>query len=410
MAFSGTAPFISAKTFIGWIEATSLNAFVETLNPNGTGTIGLLDITNGTFTGSYSTDFLGGPTVPGLPPNIARMNITGNLDADVFISNSIRNSSNAIDEINVGGSLVVGRTIRVGQQLQSNGVIRIGNATGLAGQIILNAANVNPNTAWAGTLNVNNAALPEEYQTLSSTLGGGASGVVPFPVHTADSGVVFGGYTGINTLLQSDFEAASTSTNLVEVEFYGPVRLFPANATELPVSILRGAECTGPDVINASPSFTAVVSGRKLFLRKAPGATTPPHGTYAVIPNTSGPSLLVCDGINGNVLVDTTQVLTFNIGRDCNNNGVMDTLELATHDTDPVDGIIDTCIETNEGDFFCIADFNYDSFIDQFDYNDFIACFECQSCPILRDADVNFDTFVDFFDYEAFVVYFETGC
>jgi hypothetical protein len=158
---SGLPSVISAKKRITWIEARNLNAIVETTATDGTGYIGYLNITNGgTFTGSYTTDFIGGPNIENLPPGLASIVVTGNLDANVFLTDSIRNSSNTTDEINVGGSFVAGRTIRVGQQLQSNGVIRIGNASGLAGQIILNAANINPNTAWSGTLNVNNAALP----------------------------------------------------------------------------------------------------------------------------------------------------------------------------------------------------------------------------------------------------------
>jgi hypothetical protein len=217
---AGTESPISAKTHIGWIQAESLNAEVRTLNPAGTGTISFLNVTNnGNFTGSYTTDYIGGNVnqAPGVPDGVAQLLVSGTLSANVTISKSVRNTpGSSINEIDVG-TIASGSSIRIGEQLVSNGVIRIGNSAGLAGQIILNAANINPNTAWSGTLNVNNATLPEEYQTLSSTLGGGASGVVPFPVHTADSGVVFGGYTGINTLLQSDFEAAKTSSKRVDM-------------------------------------------------------------------------------------------------------------------------------------------------------------------------------------------------
>jgi hypothetical protein len=57
----------------------------------------------------------------------------------------------------------------------------------------------------------------------------------------------------------------------------------------------------------------------------------------------------------------------------------------------------------------CLADFNQDGFIDFFDYNDFVACFEGVGTPGCN-ADFNGDDFVDFFDYEEFVVAFETGC
>jgi hypothetical protein len=61
-------------------------------------------------------------------------------------------------------------------------------------------------------------------------------------------------------------------------------------------------------------------------------------------------------------------------------------------------------------DVGCPADFNGDGFLDFFDYDDYVACFEGSGCPPGRDADFNGDGFVDFFDYDEFVLNFETGC
>jgi hypothetical protein len=58
----------------------------------------------------------------------------------------------------------------------------------------------------------------------------------------------------------------------------------------------------------------------------------------------------------------------------------------------------------------CPADFNSDGFIDFFDYDEFVGCFETGACPGGRTADFNADGFVDFFDYDAFVAAFEAGC
>lgn len=60
----------------------------------------------------------------------------------------------------------------------------------------------------------------------------------------------------------------------------------------------------------------------------------------------------------------------------------------------------------------CPADFNCDNFLDFFDYDAFVACFEGGDCPNFdpMSADVNGDEFVDFFDYDAFVGLFESGC
>jgi hypothetical protein len=57
----------------------------------------------------------------------------------------------------------------------------------------------------------------------------------------------------------------------------------------------------------------------------------------------------------------------------------------------------------------CPADFNGDGFLDFFDYDDYVACFEGAGAPDC-DADFNGDSFVDFFDYDDFVAAFELGC
>ncbi len=58
----------------------------------------------------------------------------------------------------------------------------------------------------------------------------------------------------------------------------------------------------------------------------------------------------------------------------------------------------------------CPADFNGDTAVDFFDYDDFVTCFEGGVCPPGKTADFNNDTAVDFFDYDDFVVAFETPC
>jgi hypothetical protein len=57
----------------------------------------------------------------------------------------------------------------------------------------------------------------------------------------------------------------------------------------------------------------------------------------------------------------------------------------------------------------CPADFNGDCFLDFFDYDAFVACFETEVCGG-NTADFNGDGFVDFFDYDDFVNAFEAGC
>lgn len=57
----------------------------------------------------------------------------------------------------------------------------------------------------------------------------------------------------------------------------------------------------------------------------------------------------------------------------------------------------------------CTADVNGDTFLDFFDYLDYVACFE-GDCRDGVDSDFNADGFTDFFDYSDFVAAFEAGC
>ena len=58
----------------------------------------------------------------------------------------------------------------------------------------------------------------------------------------------------------------------------------------------------------------------------------------------------------------------------------------------------------------CDADFDGDGFVDFFDFDAFVQCFEGDTCPPGRTADFDGDGFVDFFDLNAFVDAYETGC
>ena len=58
----------------------------------------------------------------------------------------------------------------------------------------------------------------------------------------------------------------------------------------------------------------------------------------------------------------------------------------------------------------CPADFNRDGFVDGFDYDGFVSCFEGEACPACASPDIDSDGFVDGFDYDNFVAMFEAGC
>jgi hypothetical protein len=58
----------------------------------------------------------------------------------------------------------------------------------------------------------------------------------------------------------------------------------------------------------------------------------------------------------------------------------------------------------------CDADFNCDGFLDFFDYDEYVQCYETGVSSSGRTADYNDDGFLDFFDYDEFVAAFEMGC
>ena len=76
---------------------------------------------------------------------------------------------------------------------------------------------------------------------------------------------------------------------------------------------------------------------------------------------------------------------------------------VATRSCDRAGGLI---LLHLDGPPACSADFNFDGFVDCFDYLDFTTAFEHG----LPSADFNRDCFVDFFDYDGFVEAFEMGC
>jgi len=91
---------------------------------------------------------------------------------------------------------------------------------------------------------------------------------------------------------------------------------------------------------------------------------------------------------------------------DCNSNGRPDCWDIAdgrSRDRNG-NGVPDEC------DPPCPPDFNGDGFVDFFDFDDFVTCFDGTACPPGRTADFNNDGFVDFFDFDDFVLAFAAGC
>ncbi len=77
---------------------------------------------------------------------------------------------------------------------------------------------------------------------------------------------------------------------------------------------------------------------------------------------------------------------------------------------EPNSAIAIYAVTVRDGTPTCRADFNADGFVDFFDFNDFVDCFEAVACPEGKTADFDNDGFIDFFDFTAFVDAFDLGC
>ncbi len=58
----------------------------------------------------------------------------------------------------------------------------------------------------------------------------------------------------------------------------------------------------------------------------------------------------------------------------------------------------------------CAGDYDGDGFVDFFDFDSFVECFDGGACPPCQTPDFNGDGFADVFDYDDFVSVFEGGC
>ncbi len=149
-------------------------------------------VTNGDFVGSVSTNSLAPDTFSG--GVVQRFNVTGNLDADIAILNSLDSQCGTDPaSVVVGGSIVAGRTITIGGTLHSgnstSGEGGLSLATnGLQGQVIVNATGTDGQ--WDGPVTIGTSPLTQSvtgvYDASSSTVGGGAVGLVPYHLYASD--------------------------------------------------------------------------------------------------------------------------------------------------------------------------------------------------------------------------------
>lgn len=175
-------------------------------NVNVTSATGLMQnvtTTTGDFVGSIHAF-----RVDSIPQQTAGFSFAGDLDADLTIDDYLAASAVAI-----GGELKEGRRIKIGQGWGNGRTMTIGS---LAGQVDLNR--LNGSALWSGTIRVGppgsevTLSPAPHYDNLSSTLGGGAVGRVPYSLHDLESFPENG-----------ESLAVLNSTTTVLLSHYGPV-------------------------------------------------------------------------------------------------------------------------------------------------------------------------------------------
>ncbi|GJQ29212.1 MAG: hypothetical protein HBSAPP03_10960 [Phycisphaerae bacterium] len=205
IGMSSTPISIRALTGIGLVQSREVYADISGPSGNEFGpTFTYLSTSHGPFVGSikaanFSSVVLNSTTYA------AGIDITGgDLDADITIAGDYTfdpNSSYRVD-VNVlssGRAIPAGRTITIGGGLYGSNseetpVAFDLPANGLEGQIIINAANSDPDS-WTAPIRVDGIKLDNArsqphtapyYDRLSSELGGGSVGLVPYHLHKTD--------------------------------------------------------------------------------------------------------------------------------------------------------------------------------------------------------------------------------
>lgn len=237
---------------IGEMKAGTIFANVNTVSEGGFGRVCRVVADGspapGNFTGDIITSDLG--TLYNLDSYIQ---VAGNLNADVTFRYTMSDEDGPAlpAAINIGGELPANKTIRVGLSMEGGntgvGGIKVNAAGGLKGQVMVNAQNGNPATyPWLGDVTVGSTLLDPGatgstpyYPTLSSTLGGGAVGLVPFNLHKQDCLPIHdAGACSYPSRVWTSCGGGAARDTLI-LRHYGPIEDSDRFDSDLPVKVER---------------------------------------------------------------------------------------------------------------------------------------------------------------------------
>ncbi len=173
---SSLSPVISARDEIRRVSVG--RAWATILSTGNTATSGILrnvTTTSGPFVGTISAR-----RMEGNAQQSSGISIAGNLDANVTFTDAL-----IAQFVTVAGNYPATRTFRVGGGWAAGQTLTVSGP--LAGQVMLNANDLG--STWTGAASANSVSLTPvpKYAALSSALGGGAVGEVPFNLHKEDS-------------------------------------------------------------------------------------------------------------------------------------------------------------------------------------------------------------------------------
>jgi len=302
------------------LTAAEIHADISTLSNGGLGLTGKIETTSGPFVGSLSTYELTttGVNEPGV------ITVATDLDADLSFVNHVRNNNGGLPVINVGGRFRAGRMMLIGKSLVTGAEIRVAQAGGLEGMVLVNSGNVGG--TWFGEVRVGGSVLGPKpaYSATHTTLGGGTVGQAPFQVHGTDSVPLAG-------QVLNSASAPATATPIL-LRFYGPVTW--NTGAGLPVVVERRPISNPTAWTDVSSCFFA---GREqvpvpdpCVVALFPISKLAPGFVYRVTPVLTGSATMLCDlGLAPNppVAVPTTDY-TFTVlpgcSGDANGNSVVD--------------------------------------------------------------------------------------
>ncbi|NUQ51783.1 MAG: hypothetical protein HUU19_03705 [Phycisphaerales bacterium] len=339
--------------------------------------------------------------------------IEGDLDADVLIAGQIHNYSELLPEVEIGGTIAAGRVFRTGNNLPLGAVLSVGPAHGLAGSVILNASN--SSFGWVGDVKVDGITLSPTshgapyYDVASSYLGGGAVGLVPYHLYVNDCSPVSSGSPGptlFDSALNQRFNGQHPNAN-IRLRFYGPV--FAVPDTTRPVRIEYNIGSSWIDISHhfyINVESTAASTSREVEIHGGSGEAAFMPGEYRISPVAGR---LKCAQTTAASAPDVSDSMYyFNVDADCNLNYTSDSVDLAVvvDGVHPFDRDNNGCIDSCEHlGWWCLADVNYDGFVNADDYDLFVWFFDNG----LSLADYNLDGFVNGADYDDFVEDFDLG-